>query len=79
VKQVEGGGKYLLAEPEKALLDYFYFHLGKIEGSDDIEELRMNYHEIQEKIDRKKFLAYRSQFRIEKLNRVTDRILEFIV
>jgi predicted transcriptional regulator of viral defense system len=68
-------GKYRMAQPEKALLDYFYLNLGRIQGIDDILELRLNYHEIAEKIDRKKFLSYREQFRVQKLNRITDLLL----
>ena len=76
VRQIGSDGKYLMAEPEKAILDYFYLNLGKIQGLDDIDGLRLNYHEIEEKIDREKFLRYRSQFRIGKLDRVTDILLK---
>ncbi|MDP2837831.1 MAG: hypothetical protein Q8O53_00945 [Candidatus Moranbacteria bacterium] len=70
-----GAGKYLIAQPEKALLDYCYLNLGRIQGIDDIQALRLNYHEIAEKVDRKKLLRYREQFQVQKLNRVTDLLL----
>lgn len=70
-----GAGKYLMAEPEKALLDYLYLNLGQIQGIDDLQALRLNYHEIAEKIDRKKFLSYQRQFHVKKLDRITALLL----
>ena len=37
---------YLIAEPEKALIDYLYLNSSKIKNFDDIEELRFNEFEI---------------------------------
>jgi hypothetical protein len=61
-------GKYLIAEPEKALLDYFYFNLGKINDQKDIDELRINSEELCRIMDRKKIEAYLKEFNIEKLS-----------
>jgi hypothetical protein len=61
-------GKYLIAEPEKALLDYFYFNLGRINDQKDIDELRINGEELCRIMDRKKIDAYLKEFNIEKLS-----------
>ena len=69
-------GKYLIAEPEKALLDYFYFNLGKINNQKDIEELRINRNELEKNIDRKKINAYLKEFDIEKLTKAINNLFE---
>ncbi len=38
----ENDNVYFIAEPEKALLDYLYLNLAKIQNSDDLRELRLN-------------------------------------
>ena len=53
----ENGRIYLIAEPEKALLDYLYLNSPKIKTPEDIEELRFNEIEI-EKLDKTKLLKY---------------------
>lgn len=70
-------GKYLMAEPEKALLDYLYFNLGKLNDEKDIDELRLNYEELQKIIDVKKLRAYLQEFGIAKLERLTNIILRY--
>ncbi|MEI6587713.1 MAG: hypothetical protein WCO05_02060 [Candidatus Moraniibacteriota bacterium] len=62
-------GKYLMAEPEKALIDYFYFNSGKINDQKDVSELRINQDELKRIIDRKKLDFYLKEFDIEKLTR----------
>lgn len=68
-------GKYLLAEPEKALLDYLYFNLGKIQSEADISELRINNEESKRVMDQKKLDGYLREFGIRKLERVTRMII----
>lgn len=68
-------GKYLLAEPEKALLDYLYLNLGKINSEQDVAELRINTEELVKLIDRNKLEAYLSEFGIQKLERIIRMIL----
>ena len=53
----ENGQIYLIAEPEKALLDYLYLNSPKIKTPEDIEELRFNEIEI-EKLDKTKLRKY---------------------
>lgn len=64
-------GKYLVAEPEKAILDYFYFNLGKINSPEDIEELRINCDEFKRQVNREKINLYLREFNIKKL---TDNV-----
>jgi len=60
-------GPYLLAEPEKALLDYLYLNLGYINTEADFESIRLNREEIAETLDRDKFMAYLQVFHIKKM------------
>lgn len=69
-------GKYLIAEPEKAILDYFYLNLGKITNETDIEELRINPEIFNEIIDKKKLADYMEIFRIKKLNKIINLLLK---
>jgi predicted transcriptional regulator of viral defense system len=69
-------GKYLLAEPEKAVLDYFYLNLGKIDNNEDIEELRINEEIFNEIIDKKKLEKYLKIFNIKKLNKTINLLIE---
>lgn len=69
-------GKYLLAEPEKALLDFLYLNLGKIHDEQDVEALRLNGEELQKRIDPKKLKRYMSEFGIQKLDKIITIILQ---
>ncbi len=68
-------GKYLIAEPEKALLDYFYLNLGQINDKQDIEELRFNYQELK-KINKSKIKKYSKEFNIKKLDKMINLLLK---
>ena len=68
-------GRYLIAEPEKALLDYLYLNLSKINSESDFENLRFNEDRLSETLDREKFLRYLQAFKIKKLKRWADRCL----
>ncbi len=69
-------GKYLLAEPEKAVIDYFYLNLGKINNPDDIKELRFNCYELKDSINLEKITKYASVFNIKKLSNAIDLLLK---
>jgi predicted transcriptional regulator of viral defense system len=69
-------GKYLIADLEKALLDYFYFNLGKIENEEDIKELRVNHEEFRKAINKKKLIKYLDEFKIKKLEKVINILLK---
>lgn len=68
-------GPYLLAEPEKALLDYFYLNSGKINNEADFENIRLNREQIETIIDRKKFLTYLKPFGVKKMGVWAQRCL----
>lgn len=60
-------GHYLLAEPEKALLDYLYLNLSKIRNEADFANVRFNMAAIKEKLNADKFLKYLSAFGVKKM------------
>ena len=62
-------GRYIIAEPEKAILDYLYLNLSKINSESDFENLRFNEDRLHETLNREKFLQYLQAFEIKKLKR----------
>lgn len=60
-------GLYLLAEPEKAILDYLYLNLGQINSASDFEGIRFNQEEMAKTLVREKFLKYLQTFGIKKM------------
>ncbi len=68
-------GRYLIAEPEKAVLDYLYLNLSKINSESDFENLRFNEDRLSETLNREKFLLYLQAFEIKKLKRWAGRCL----
>jgi predicted transcriptional regulator of viral defense system len=61
-------GHYLLAEPEKALLDYLYLNLSRIRSDADFENIRLNADRLKESLDAEKFLKYLSAFGVKRMN-----------
>jgi predicted transcriptional regulator of viral defense system len=68
-------GKYLLAEPEKAFLDYIYFNLGRLNLEGDIAELRLNQEGINT-LDQKKIKQYLKEFNIKKMYRIVETLIK---
>jgi hypothetical protein len=68
-------GHFLIAEPEKALLDYLYLNLAKINNDTDFENIRFNLDAIKEKCDAAKFSKYLSAFNVKKMNIWASRCL----
>jgi hypothetical protein len=69
-------GHFLLAEPEKAILDYFYLNLAKINNDADFENIRFNLEAIKEKCDPTKFNKYLSAYDMKKMNTWALRCLQ---
>lgn len=69
-------GKYLLAEPEKALLDYFYFNSKNMDSKEGIEEMRLNREVVKNTVDRKKLEFYLGKFDSQKIRRIIKIILD---
>lgn len=59
---------FLIAEPEKAILDYFYL---EIKGWRSIDLKELNFNEI----DKKKLLLYGKRFREERLLTIVKKII----
>jgi hypothetical protein len=70
-----GSGWYLIAEPEKALLDYLYLNLSKINTESDFENIRLNDDRLRETLNREKFEQYLKAFNIKKLTTWGHRCL----
>ena len=68
-------GPYLLAEPEKALLDYFYLNLAQIKSSDDFDSIRLNKEEMGKTLDKDKMIKYNNVFGIRKMGQWVERCL----
>lgn len=68
-------GPYLLAEPEKALLDYFYLNLSRIDNEEDFENIRLNEEEMEKTLDKDKFIKYLDAFGVKKMERWAKRCL----
>ena len=66
---------YLLAEPEKALLDYLYLNLARIKSESDFDSIRLNRDQIGERLDENKFRKYLAAFGVKKMERWALRCL----
>lgn len=62
-------GKYLLAEPEKAILDYFYLNQDAVKSREDIEELRLNCEIFNKIIKKAKLNKYLEKYNSKPLER----------
>lgn len=62
-------GRYLMAEPEKALLDYLYLNLARIKTENDYENYRFNTDQIREHVNENKLRQYLKAFGIKKLDK----------
>lgn len=67
--------RYLIAEPEKAVLDYLYLNMAKINSSDDFENIRFNYDMLGMTLDKEKFIMYLQAFGIIKMERWAAKCL----
>lgn len=68
---------YLMAEPEKALLDYFYLN-PDVAGEGDFEELRINREELPARVNRAKLEKYLAACGSRALTKRVLKFLEFI-
>lgn len=64
----------LIAEPEKALLDYFYLN-AQLQTADDFREIRINDDEFVNQINKRKFNKYLKAY---KTNSLTKRVKIFL-
>jgi hypothetical protein len=68
-------GPFLLAEPEKALLDYFYLNLARINNKDDFENIRLNQEQMENTLNEDKFMIYLKTFGGKKMEKWARRCL----
>ncbi len=71
-------GKYLLADPEKALLDYLYLNQDHIASADDIEGIRINSSVFLEVMDEKVLKDYARAFCSPKIDRLLEILLAYV-
>ena len=73
-KKDENGYPYLIAEPEKALLDYLYLNLGRFDPQDgDLLERSLRL-QNRSMINKRKLLAYARRFAVKKLNAILEEL-----
>lgn len=72
-----GKQKLLLAEPEKAVLDYLYVN-SKLKAATDFESIRINIEEFRLQVDVKKFRKYLQAFNNKRLFRRVKKFLTVI-
>lgn len=68
-------GNYFLAEPEKAVLDYLYLNSRMIKNDADLEEIRINYDEFNQRIEKKKIFKYAQAYNNKKLIKTIKKII----
>lgn len=73
----KNASKILLAEPEKAVLDYLYLN-PHWETVSDFREMRINKSEFERQASREKFLRYAMAFRMKALLKRAESFLLFI-
>ena len=69
--------KVLIADAEKAILDYIYLH-SELKTEDDFKELRINSNSFNENINLDKLNKYLSKFKNKKLNKRLEVFLKTI-
>lgn len=74
-KIIDGQEKVLLAEPEKAILDYLYLHF-ELKTENDFKEMRINKNSFSNNINLEKFKRYLIMFNNKALNKRVDNFLK---
>ncbi len=68
-------GHFLLAEPEKALLDYLYLNLAKIRSKADFDNIRLNRDHLRDHLDADKLRKYVAAFGVKKVEGLAFKCL----
>lgn len=71
------GRNYMIAEIEKALLDYFYLN-PRVRDEKDFEGLRLNVDEFKARADMEKFKRYLEAFNSKALSARVNKFLKYI-
>ncbi|WP_139786902.1 type IV toxin-antitoxin system AbiEi family antitoxin domain-containing protein [Desulfamplus magnetovallimortis] len=64
-------GQFLMAEPEKAILDYLYLNITNIKTSDDFKAIRLNHEQIGQTLNKSKFTQYLNAFNMPRMKKWT--------
>lgn len=72
-----GKNNFMIAEPEKAILDFFYNN-PKINNTNSFYELRINKDSFLEKIDTNKLNNYLKLFNNQALEQRIKKLIEFV-
>lgn len=67
---------YFIADPEKALLDFFY--LNKIKTKEDLNACRINWDELKKIADTKKLKSYAKRYNNKRITFMISQVLERI-
>ncbi len=75
-----GARKYLnhdvlMAEPEKAIVDFFYFNKSRIKNAGQIDELRFNCDNLKQKVDKEKLRHYAALFNNKPLDDLIKKLI----
>lgn len=74
-----GAKKYLnyevmMAEPEKAIVDFFYFNKSRIKNESQMNGLRFNYDSLKQKINKEKLIHYAALFNNTSLDDIVKKL-----
>ncbi len=74
-KEFKDGFPYLVAYPEKALVDFLYLNSRNLDSQEDVEELR--FHEWQlEELDQEKIYRFAQATSLKKMDHILKLIFE---
>ncbi len=62
-------GQFLMAEPEKAILDYLYLNIANIKTEDDFQNIRLNHEQMRQTLNQSKFTQYLNAFNMPRMKK----------
>ena len=71
------GGRFKIAEPEKAFLDYFYINTS-IKSDDDFAGMRIAKEQYLTQVEERRFVAYLNEFRHKSLAKRVKSFMEHV-
>ena len=71
------GKRFKIADPEKALLDYFYINTA-IKSEDDFAEMRIDKEQYLTQVDERRLVAYLNEFRQKRLAKRVKSFMEYM-
>lgn len=71
------GGRFKIAEPEKAFLDYFYINTS-IKSDDDFSEMRIAKEQYRTQVDERRFAVYLNEFGHKSLKKRIKHFMEYM-